>query len=408
MSDFAISNAFSLDTANFPLEARATLRLLERLNHGQLAVTFPDGQRAAFGWHDGSERADFQLHNWNVVKAALHNGDIGFAESWIAGDWSTSDLPRLMTLLVRNRNSIDDAVYGSVSGRLLHRLRHWLNRNTRTQSKRNIHAHYDLGNEFYAVWLGDSMTYSSALFDSVARAPEDADLERGHAAKYTRVLEQLQLKPGARLLEIGCGWGGFAVTAARAGHAVTGLTLSKRQLDHARQLLAGAGLPGDLRWQDYRDEYHQYDGIASIEMFEAVGEAYWPSYFATLKRCLAPGGRACVQTITIDDALFDRYRAGSDFIQQYIFPGGMLPSPSAFRMHAERAGLAIVDELRFGSDYAHTLRLWRQRFLAQLPAVRALGFDERFIRTWNFYLAYCEAAFVGGNTDVMHFTLVAR
>lgn len=408
MSDFALSNAFRLNTAQFPLEARAALRLLTRLKHGQLTVTFPDGQRADFGRHDGTERADLQLGNWNVVKAALRHGDIGFAESWIAGDWSTSDLPRLMTLLVRNRTGIEDAVYGSLSGRLVHRLRHWLNRNTRAQSKRNIHAHYDLGNDFYALWLGESMTYSSALFGADIPAPSEADLERGHAAKYTRVLDQLQLKRGARVLEIGCGWGGFAATSARAGHSVTGLTLSKRQLDHARHRLDQAGLAVDLRWQDYRDEHGQYDGIASIEMFEAVGEAYWPSYFATLRRCLVPGGRACIQTITIADGLFDRYRAGSDFIQQYIFPGGMLPSPSAFRLHAERAGLTVTDELRFGTDYAHTLRLWRQRFLAQLPAVRALGFDERFIRTWNFYLAYCEAAFVGGNTDVMHFTLVRR
>jgi len=407
MSDFALSSAFPLDTARFPLEARAALRLLGRLKHGQLAVTFPDGQRADFGSHDGSERVDLQLHSWNVVKAVLRSGDIGFAESWIAGEWATSDLPRLMTLLVRNRTHIDSAVYGSFAGRLLHRLRHWHNRNTRAQAKRNIHAHYDLGNAFYALWLGDSMTYSSALFGP-GGAPGDADLERGHAAKYARVLDQLQLKHGARVLEIGCGWGGFASVAARAGHALTGLTLSKQQLDHARNALGAAGLKADLRYQDYRDEQGQYDGIASIEMFEAVGEAYWPSYFATLRRCLAPGGRACVQTITIADELFDRYRTGSDFIQQYIFPGGMLPSPSAFRAQAEVAGLTVVDELRFGLDYAHTLGLWHERFLAQLPAVRALGFDERFIRIWNFYLAYCEAAFLGGNTDVMHFTLVAR
>jgi cyclopropane-fatty-acyl-phospholipid synthase len=207
------------------------------------------------------------------------------------------------------------------------------------------------------------------------------------------------------VLEIGCGWGGFAETAARAGHAIKGLTLSPSQLEFARARLARQNLPAELLLQDYRDERGQYDGIASIEMFEAVGEAYWTTYFDTLARCLKAGGRACIQTIEIADRLFDRYRRSTDFIQQYVFPGGMLPCPSEFRRQAERAGLRVVNARSFGTHYAKTLATWRVRFMAQLDAVRAQGFDERFIRIWHFYLAYCEAAFAEGNTDVTQYTL---
>jgi cyclopropane-fatty-acyl-phospholipid synthase len=242
---------------------------------------------------------------------------------------------------------------------------------------------------------------------AIAPVGEDA-LAAAQRAKYARVLDALELAPGARILEIGCGWGGFAEVAARAGHAVTGLTLSPAQLDYARARLRSQRLAADLRLQDYRDEHGVFDGIASIEMFEAVGAAYWPAYFATLARCLKPGKRACIQTIVIDEALFERYRRGTDFIQQYIFPGGMLPSPRAFEEHAQRAGLQIVASMRFGRDYAITLASWRARFTARLDAVRALGFDERFIRLWTFYLAYCEAAFAEGNTDVIQYTLLRR
>jgi cyclopropane-fatty-acyl-phospholipid synthase len=231
------------------------------------------------------------------------------------------------------------------------------------------------------------------------------ELESGQRAKYTRVLDELRLDRGARVLEIGCGWGGFAEIAARAGVHATGLTLSPSQLEYAQRRLRRQKLEADLKLQDYRDETGVYDGIASIEMFEAVGEQYWPTYFATLNRCLKTGGRACIQTIVIADELFDRYRVGTDFIQQYIFPGGMLPSPSAFRAQAEGAGLRIVADLSFGRDYARTLATWRAGFMNQLAAVRALGFDERFERLWEFYLAYCEAAFAEGNTDVVQYTL---
>jgi cyclopropane-fatty-acyl-phospholipid synthase len=392
-------------SARPPAAARWALQLLERLAHGTLELTLPDGRRALFG--SGAPHAQVRLHSWAPLEAALRSGDVGFADGYIAGQWWTDDLVGLLRLLIRNRAAIDSMIYGSFWGRLALRLRHLARRNTKAQAKRNIHAHYDLGNDFYALWLDSTMTYSSALFeDGVPHGPASAhELAAAQRAKYARVLRQLQLPPASRVLEIGCGWGGFAETAARAGHSVKALTLSPAQLQHAQARLQRQGLTAQFALQDYRDERGRYDGIASIEMFEAVGEAYWPAYFATLARCLKPGARACVQTIEIAEPLFERYRRGTDFIQQYIFPGGMLPSPAAFRAHAERAGLRIVDAFSFGPHYAATLATWRASFLARLDAVRALGFDERFVRTWHFYLAYCEAAFSEGNTDVTQYTL---
>ncbi len=397
----------TLDASSFPSSARWALRMLDRFSSGTLELTFPDGQRARFG--AGSPQAHIRLHNWAPIQAALSSGDIGFAESFVSGDWSTDDPVRVLKYFVRNRDAAESMIYGSFWGGLAYRLRHWFNRNTREQAKRNIHAHYDLGNAFYALWLDPTMTYSGALFAQAPADPhapaDEQELAAAQRAKYRRVLDELRLAPGSRVLEIGCGWGGFAETAARAGHLVKGLTLSAAQLHYAQARLERQDLPGELVLQDYRDEREQFDGIASIEMFEAVGEAYWPSYFATLARCLKPGGRACVQTIEIADRLFDRYRRSSDFIQQYVFPGGMLPSPSEFRRQAARAGLRVAGAHSFGSHYARTLASWRTRFLARLAAVRAQGFDERFLRIWHFYLAYCEAAFAEGNTDVTQYTL---
>ena len=407
-TDTAALSPAELNTRAFPAQARWVLRLLERVEHGALMVVFPDGQRACFG--HGGPTADIQLANWSVFGAALKSGDIGFAETYADGHWSSSDPARVLSFFVRNRAAVERVIYGSFWGSLAYRLKHLLNRNSKPQARKNIMAHYDLGNAFYSLWLDPSMTYSSALFAQGASAgahvpAAPAELATAQCAKYARVLDELQLEPGARVLELGCGWGGFAETAARAGVHPTGLTLSPAQLEFAQQRLERHELAADLRLQDYRDERAVYDGIASIEMFEAVGEQYWPSYFETLNRCLKPGGRACIQTIVIADDLFERYRTGTDFIQQYIFPGGMLPSPAAFRAQAERAGLRLVTELSFGRDYARTLATWRVTFMHQLDAVRGLGFDENFIRLWEFYLAYCEAAFAEGNTDVVQYTL---
>ena len=258
-------------------------------------------------------------------------------------------------------------------------------------------AHYDLGNDFYKLWLDPGMSYSSALF----AAPDATDLERAQHAKYQRILRRLQAEPGQSVLEIGCGWGGFAEIAVQKGLKLTGITLSPAQLEWAQKRVPGA----DLRLQDYRDLTGQYDRIVSIEMFEAVGERWWPSYFKTVAQALKPGGRALVQSITIRDDLFGQYRKGTDFIQQYIFPGGMLPSRSAFRETAARQGLAVHAEYAFGEDYARTLAQWRHAFEQNWPQIAALGFDEQFRRLWHMYFCYCEAGFLAGNVDVVHFEL---
>jgi cyclopropane-fatty-acyl-phospholipid synthase len=380
-----------------PLSARALFRLLERLANGCLEVHWPDGTTTRFG-NAGAARATIRLTNWKPCAAALRSGDIGFAEGYIDGDWHTPDLPALLRLLVANRDAIEQAVYGRWWGSLLQRVKHLLNRNSVAGSRKNIHAHYDLGNAFYRLWLDETMNYSSAWFG----ADRTQGLPAAQHAKVQRALDACGVQPGQRLLEIGCGWGALAEAAVARGARTTGVTLSTEQLEFARSRVPDA----DLRLQDYRELRDEpFDALVSIEMFEAVGREYWAQFFDTVRRQLKPGGRACIQSITIRDDLFDRYVAGTDFIQQYIFPGGLLPSPREFRGAAQAAGLELVDELAFGADYAHTLALWRERFASQEPAVRALGFDTRFIRTWEFYLAYCEAAFAGGNTDVIQFTL---
>ena len=389
-----------------PAAASAVFAMLRRLQVGTLDVQLPDGSQARFGSGAASEpHAAVRLHNWKLCSAVLRSGDIGFAETFIAGDWAASDLVALLQLVIANRKAMESVVYCTWRGNLFNRTRHLFNRNSRAGSKRNIHAHYDLGNTFYKLWLDETMSYSSAWFNGNL-AQDTGSAQR---AKIHRVLAECQVQPGQRVLEIGCGWGGPAECAARDfGAQATGVTLSAEQLAFGQARLARAGLSAQatLRFQDYRDiDDGPFDTIASIEMFEAVGREYWASYFLTLHDQLKPGGRACIQSITIHDDLFDRYVAGTDFIQQYIFPGGLLPSPSAFRAEAAKAGLQVERELAFGPDYAETLRRWRQDFLHQDTQVRGLGFDTRFMRTWEFYLAYCEAAFTSGNTDVMQFTL---
>jgi cyclopropane-fatty-acyl-phospholipid synthase len=398
---FASSAAFQLPESA-PAAARVVLGLMKNLRHGRLDIQLPDGTQLHCGQDEGL-RASIRLRNWNVCGAALKSGDIGFAETFIAGDWSTRDLPTLLKLFIANRDEIESVVYGSWWGSLLYRAKHLFNRNSRRGSKKNIHAHYDLGNDFYRLWLDPTMNYSSAWFEGDHGRP----MEQAQWAKVRRALSECGVKAGDRVLEIGCGWGALAECAARDFDAeVTGVTLSSEQLQWGQERLKRQRLQGDLRFQDYRDiDDGPFDAIVSIEMFEAVGREYWASYFETVKKQLKPGGRACIQTITIRDDLFERYVKSTDFIQQYIFPGGLLPSPSAFREAAADAGLAVVNELSFGTDYAETLRRWRERFLSEEVQVRKLGFDTRFMRIWEFYLAYCEAAFATGNTGVMQFTL---
>ena len=392
--------------AGAPAAARTVLALLQRIEHGTLTLQLPDGSVQRFGTAaTGAPHAALVLRNWNPCAAALRSGDIGFAESYIAGDWSTPHLPELLRLLVANRRQVEDAIYGHWAGNLLYRLRHLLHRNSKAGSQKNIHAHYDLGNAFYSLWLDPTMNYSSAWFEGDLTRP----MREAQHAKVRRALREAGVGPGQRVLEIGCGWGALAEMAAgEFGAEVTGVTLSTEQLAFGRARMAAAGLAGqvDLRLQDYRDiQAPAFDAICSIEMVEAVGREYWPSYFSTVARLLKPGGRACIQSIVIDDALWPRYIRSTDFIQQYIFPGGCLPCPGEFRAAAHAAGLQVVAELGFGADYAETLRRWRETFLAERAQVLQLGFDERFIRTWEFYLAYCEAAFAQANIDVVQYTL---
>lgn len=390
-----------------PPATRTVMRLLERLAVGQLELSMPDGSTLRLG--RGTPHAALRVRDARCFERVLRSGDIGFAEGYIEGDWDTPDLPALIGLMLANREALERVLYGSWWGSALHRLRHALNRNSRRGSARNIHAHYDLGNPFYALWLDETMSYSSAWFDGNLAQP----LAEAQRAKLRRTLREAGVREGSRVLEIGCGWGSLAQTAAAEfGAAVTGVTLSREQLAWGRERIAAAGLASrvDLRLQDYRDlpaefAHEPFDAVVSIEMFEAVGHAYWNDWFRTLHRCLAPGGRACIQSITIRDDLFQRYLRSTDFIQQYIFPGGLLPSVAAFEAQARRHGFEIERRLAFGRDYAETLRRWRHDFLAREAEVRAQGFDDRFFRIWNFYLAYCEAAFDHGSTDVVQFTL---
>ncbi len=420
---------------NAPAAARTLLQLLQRLRHGSLTLQLPDGSMQRFGDGQGIH-ASMSLHNWNVCSAALKSGDIGFAESHIAGDWHTPNLTDLLRLLIANRRDIEDVIYGSWFGRLAYWVKHKLNRNSRTNSRKNIHAHYDLGNAFYELWLDGTMNYSSALFET-----PDQDMVAAQQAKVRRALRLAGVQSGDRVLEIGCGWGALAEMATTEfGASITGVTLSTEQLAFAQRRMERLGIPliddttaarppqggraptggsdphqrrsvgvaprADLRLQDYRDiDDGPYDAICSIEMVEAVGREYWPTYFQSVARLLKPGGKACIQSIVIDDALFHRYIKGTDFIQQYIFPGGCLPCPREFRAEAQRAGLEVMDQFAFGPDYARTLRLWRDAFLHQQERVLQLGFDPRFLRIWEFYLAYCEAAFAEGSIDVVQFTL---
>ena len=392
------------DTTPPPRAARLILSILARIKLGQLDLITPDGRLHAFIGSSPGPQAMLRIHDWRVFDNVLRAGDIGFAESYIAGRWDTPDLARLLAVVAINHTALEKAVYGRWWGALFYRIRHLLHGNSRGQAKRNVQAHYDLGNAFYALWLDGTMTYSAAQFEGRL----DRSFEEAQATKYERILENLGVKAGDTVLEIGCGWGGFAEHAVRSrGCRVHGITLSKEQLAYARERLERAGLADRATFElrDYRAVRGEYDHVVSIEMFEAVGEKYWPVFFRVVRDRLKPGCRALVQTISIADELFPRYRTGTDFIQQYIFPGGMLPSEEVFRDRASQQGLLVGDTFAFRLDYAETVRRWRQRFNARLAELHALGFDEKFVRTWNFYLAYCEAGFRAGTIDVLQVEL---
>lgn len=387
---------------------KAFLRLLEsRMQMGELKLILPDGSvRNLKGAKPGAS-AELHIHNWRVAKRLLTSGGVGFAQSYIEGDWDSPGLASLIELAAQNRRQLGDTLRGRGLAKALARLQHLLRANTHKGSKRNISFHYDLGNEFYKPWLDDTMTYSSALFEG-----GDNSLEAAQMSKYRRLLDLLEVTPGQHILEIGCGWGGFAETAAKErGAKVTGITLSKEQLKFARERIEKAGLSDRVEFKliDYRDMQGRFDHVASIEMFEAVGEKYWPGYFNKIHEVLKPGGRAAIQFITIEDAVYDAYRRSADFIQTYIFPGGMLPTSKIFQDVAKAAGLDMLNAKAFGQHYAQTLGQWRERFntafdAGQLPE----GFDETFKRIWNYYLAYCEGGFRAGGIDVMQVALTRK
>ncbi|HTK85750.1 MAG TPA: cyclopropane-fatty-acyl-phospholipid synthase family protein [Patescibacteria group bacterium] len=375
----------------------AFLRMLDSLEHGSLELVTPDGRIRHFEGRNPGIRAAMRINDWRVALNLAARGDAALAGDYRAGLWDTTNLQNLLTLGLLNDQAAQRFIFGSRISQVLGRLANLARLNTLRGSRRNIHAHYDLGNDFYALWLDAGMTYSSAIFTHA-----NESLEEAQNNKYDRILGRLDARSGS-LLEIGCGWGGFAERAtARGDFGIRGITISPAQLDFAKRRL---GHRADIALADYRHQTGRFDHIVSIEMFEAVGERYWPTYFEKIKSLLGRGGRAVIQTITIADDRFEKYRRSSDALRDYIFPGGMLPSPSRFASNATRSGLRIADRFTFGEDYAMTLERWLQTFDAKRSAVEALGFDDSFIRLWRFYLAACIAGFRTGRTDVMQVEL---
>jgi cyclopropane-fatty-acyl-phospholipid synthase len=373
------------------------------VGEGRLDFVMPDGRRFRIEGAAPGPVAELTVRNPDLFARTLRDGDVGFAEAYMDGWWDSPDLMAFLDFVQTPANAMLDTFPGAGLVRAWERLRHWLRSNSKTQARKNIAHHYDLGNDFYRLWLDDTMTYSSALFETGQES-----LEKAQQAKYRQLVDQMGAQPGEHVLEIGCGWGGFAeYAAAERGLRVTCLTISKEQYAYAVERIARAGLSDrvTIKLQDYRDETGIYDGIASIEMFEAVGEKYWPTYFDTVRERLRPGRNATLQIITVQDARFDVYRKSVDFIQKYIFPGGMLPSPTALRREVERAGLRVANSVEFGESYSITLRRWYDTFNARWSEISALGFDDRFRRMWNFYLASCAGTFQGRNCDVTQITI---
>jgi len=386
-----------------PLSAKMAMRVLRRMRRGTLYVLLPSGEILRFDGDESGRTGVLRINSYRAIAKVLAGGNVGIAEAYMDGDWDTPDLTAFLEVFALNAQLLQEFFKGRFWTRQLTKLFHLMNRNSKSQARKNIEYHYDLGNAFYTQWLDRTMTYSSARF-----AEPGQDLAAAQENKYRSLAERIGLADGERVLEIGCGWGGFAEFAAKNFDcSVTGLTISKEQLEFARKRMFEQGLADkvDIQYRDYRDESGTYDRVASIEMFEAVGEEYWPTFFSKVRDVLREGGRAGLQIITIADDHFEGYRRNADFIQRYIFPGGMLPSPTALMKQFEAAGLSYVGESRFGLDYAHTLNEWMQRFESAWDKVRIQGFDERFRRMWRYYLAYCEAGFRAGNIDVTQITL---
>jgi len=388
---------------DLPRYFAAVFDVIGRIPRGRLDIVLPDGRQFRAEGSNPSFVAELRVHNPDLFARLIREGDLGFCEAYVDGWWTTPDLMAFMDLVHDEAEEMYDGFPGQRLVRGYEKLRFWLQSNSRRQARKNISHHYDLGNDFYALWLDETMTYSSAKFDS-GQEP----LERAQINKYASLVDEMGAQPGDHVLEIGCGWGGFAEYAAKErGLRVTGLTISQAQHDYAVERIRKAGLSDmvDIKMQDYRDERGTYDGIASIEMFEAVGENYWPVYFNTLRDRLKPGKNATLQIITVQDKRWEVYKRGVDFIQKYIFPGGMLPSPSALKAEIEKSGLQIARSIEFGESYSLTLRRWHETFNAKWDQVAAMGFDDRFRRMWNFYLTSCAGTFHSGNCDVTQITV---
>ena len=388
---------------NLPRYFARVFDLVGKLNSGRVDFILPDGRRFRAEGSKPGPVAEVTINNPDVFARLVREGDLGFCDAYLDGWWTTPDLQAFMDFIHADNDDMYDGFPGMALVRAWEKARFWFQSNTKRQALKNISYHYDLGNDFYSLWLDDTMTYSSALFNT-----SQESLEKAQIAKYASMVDQMGVKPGDHVLEIGCGWGGFAEYAAKErGLKVTGLTISKEQFDYANKRIKSKGLSDkvNLKLQDYRDETGVYDGVASIEMFEAVGEKYWPVYFDKIKQCLKPGKQATLQIITIQDARWDVYRKSVDFIQKYIFPGGMLPSPSVLRKEVHKAGLSVQHSIEFGKSYSQTLRRWFEVFNNKWDNISAMGFDDRFRRMWNFYLTSCAATFESGNCDVTQITL---
>ena len=381
----------------------AVFKMMGALKRGRIDVILPDGRQFRSEGAAAGHVAEITVHNADLFARIVREGDLGFCDANLDGWWSTPDLMAFMDLIHDDAEEIYDGFPGQYLVRTFERIRFWLQSNSKKQARKNIEYHYDLGNDFYGLWLDDTMTYSSALFESGQES-----LESAQTAKYASMVDQMGVQPGDHVLEIGCGWGGFAeYAAAERGLRVTCLTISKEQFNYAVDRIEKAGLSDKVTFklQDYRDETGTYDGIASIEMFEAVGEQYWPAYFKTVRARLKPGRKATLQIITVADRRWEVYKRGPDFIQKYIFPGGMLPSPSKLREVITKHGLLVETSIEFGHSYDQTLRRWHDTFNAKWDKVAALGFDDRFRRMWNFYLTSCAATFASENCDVTQITI---
>ena len=388
---------------NLPRYFGQVFEMASDMNSGRLDFALPDGRIFRAEGKNAGPVAQVDIHNPEVFARLIREGDLGFSDAYLEHWWSTPDLQAFMDWVHADNDDLYDGFPGMGLVRFYEKLRFWLQSNSKRQARKNISHHYDLGNDFYGLWLDETMTYSSALFTTGQES-----LEAAQIAKYASMVDQMGVKEGDHVLEIGCGWGGFAEYAAKErGLKVTGLTISQEQLDYSMKRIKSKGLQGkvNIKLQDYRDEKGRYDGIASIEMFEAVGQKYWPVYFETIKNCLHPGRQATLQIITVQDARWEVYQRGVDFIQKYIFPGGMLPSPNVLKAEVQNAGLSVVKSKEFGLSYSQTLRRWHDVFNAKWDQAAELGFDDRFRRMWNFYLTSCAATFESGNCDVTQITI---